>query len=104
MVLKYYPSLPYIISAIIYIFILFSDVPQLQPMQNPHESRPPVEEEEEDEELEEESSPKKEKKRRPPAGPKVQDPYAADDTGSMMLPVLIAIGAFIPLLFCLCRL
>jgi len=35
---------------------------------------------------------------------KVQDPYASDDPGSMLLPVIIAVAAFIPLLFCLCRL
>jgi len=35
---------------------------------------------------------------------KVQDPYASDDPGSMLLPVIVAVGAFIPLLFCLCRL
>merc|ERR1712127_873947 len=30
------------------------------------------------------------------------DPYASDDT--YLIPVLVAIGAFIPLLFCLCKL
>jgi hypothetical protein len=38
-----------------------------------------------------------------PPGPKVADPYAADDTATLF-PLLIAIGAFIPLLFCLCKL
>lgn len=37
------------------------------------------------------------------SGPKQEDPYALDDS-SIMLPVFIAIGAFIPLLFCLCKL
>lgn len=37
------------------------------------------------------------------SGPKQEDPYALDDS-SVMLPVFIAIGAFIPLLFCLCKL
>lgn len=37
------------------------------------------------------------------SGPRQEDPYALDDS-SVMLPVLIAIGAFIPLLFCLCKL
>ncbi len=41
-------------------------------------------------------------KPRKTSGPK-QDPYALDDS-SVMLPVFIAIGAFIPLLFCLCKL
>ena len=35
--------------------------------------------------------------------PIVTDPYAADDTATL-LPLLVAIGAFIPLLFCLCKL
>lgn len=30
------------------------------------------------------------------------DPYASDDT--YLIPILVAIGAFIPLLFCLCKL
>lgn len=42
-------------------------------------------------------------KPRKPSGPKQEDPYALDDS-SVMLPVFIAIGAFIPLLFCLCKL
>ena len=32
----------------------------------------------------------------------VEDPYASDET-SYLIPVLVAIGAFIPLLFCLCK-
>ncbi|KAG5881031.1 hypothetical protein JTB14_006823 [Gonioctena quinquepunctata] len=42
-------------------------------------------------------------KSRRPSGPKQPDPYSADDS-SLMLPIFIAIGAFIPLLFCLCKL
>ncbi|XP_018333720.1 malectin [Agrilus planipennis] len=42
-------------------------------------------------------------KNRKPSGPKQPDPYSMDDS-SMMLPIFIAIGAFIPLLFCLCKL
>lgn len=40
---------------------------------------------------------------RRPSGPKYPDPYSMDDS-SIMLPVFVAIGAFIPLLFCLCKL
>lgn len=36
------------------------------------------------------------------SGPKHLDPYSMDST--VLLPVFIAIGAFIPLLFCLCKL
>lgn len=43
------------------------------------------------------------RKPRKTSGPKQQDPYALDDS-TAMLPVFIAIGAFIPLLFCLCKL
>lgn len=43
------------------------------------------------------------RKSRKTSGPKQQDPYALDDS-TVMLPVFIAIGAFIPLLFCLCKL
>ncbi|XP_037927472.1 malectin-A [Teleopsis dalmanni] len=37
------------------------------------------------------------------SGPRHPDPYSMDDT-SLMLPIFIAIGAFIPLVFCLCKL
>lgn len=37
------------------------------------------------------------------SGPKVDDPYALDDS-SVMLPVFIAVAAFIPLLFFTCKL
>jgi len=37
------------------------------------------------------------------AAPRVADPYASDDS-SYFIPILVAIGAFIPLLFCLCKL
>lgn len=42
-------------------------------------------------------------KNRRSSGPKHPDPYSMDDS-SVMLPVFVAIGAFIPLLFCLCKL
>ena len=76
-----------------------TDVPQLPPL--PGYNR--REEEEEEEDISDEEA-KSDKRRRPSSGPKVQDPYASDDTGSMMLPVFVAIGAFIPVLFCLCKL
>lgn len=43
------------------------------------------------------------KKSRKTSGPRQQDPYTLDDS-TVMLPIFIAIGAFIPLLFCLCKL
>lgn len=33
----------------------------------------------------------------------VQNPYESDES-SYLIPILVAVGAFIPLLFCLCRL
>jgi hypothetical protein len=43
-------------------------------------------------------------KNRKPSGPKAQDPYEDITLTSAIFPVFIAIGAFIPILFCLCRL
>lgn len=77
------------------------DVPKLPSLPG---AEPPQLEEEEEEEEEESPEAKSPSKSRRPSGPKAQDPYAADDTSTMLLPVFVAIGAFIPLLFCLCRL
>ncbi|XP_061398989.1 malectin [Musca vetustissima] len=37
------------------------------------------------------------------SGPRHPDPYASEDS-MIMMPVIVAIGCFIPLLFCLCKL
>ena len=37
------------------------------------------------------------------SGPKVLDPYA-DDQSSLLMPLLIALVAVLPVIFCLCRL
>lgn len=50
------------------------------------------------------SSPDKSKRKRLTSGPKSPDPYSTDDTSSMFLPIAMAIGAFLPILFCLCKL
>lgn len=76
-----------------------SDVPKLGPLQGLDGTM--EEEEEEDEEMMNES---KQKQTHRPSGPKVKDPYSTDDTSTMLLPVFVAVGAFIPLLFCLCKL
>lgn len=52
---------------------------------------------------ESEAMPTAPKRIRKTSGPKQMDPYALDDS-TVMLPVFIAIGAFIPLMFCLCKL
>lgn len=68
------------------------DIPEL-PSLTPDEK-----EEEEDVQVEKKSSPV-----RHPSGPRSPNPYDTEDS-SKMLPIFIAIGAFLPLLFCLCRL
>lgn len=37
------------------------------------------------------------------SGPKTPDPYSMDES-TLLIPVFVTIGAFIPLLFCLCKL
>ncbi|PNF38151.1 Malectin-B [Cryptotermes secundus] len=64
---------------------------------------PPIPSEPDPEEYREEIEDKKSAKNRRPSGPRTPDPYSIDDS-SIMLPVFVAIGAFIPLLFCLCKL
>uniref|UniRef100_A0A1B6DUX0 Malectin domain-containing protein n=1 Tax=Clastoptera arizonana TaxID=38151 RepID=A0A1B6DUX0_9HEMI len=68
------------------------DIPKLPPM-------PEVEEWKGDEVEEKQSN----GKNRRASGPRTPDPYSVEDS-SIMLPVFVAIGAFIPLLFCLCKL
>ncbi|KAM6423298.1 malectin isoform 1-T1 [Liasis olivaceus] len=76
------------------------DVPKLQP----HPGLEKKEEEEDEEEYEEGSSPKKQtNKNRVQSGPRTPNPYASDNS-SLMFPILVAFGVFIPTLFCLCRL
>lgn len=74
------------------------DIPKLPPLPGAETQRDFDDEEEEIEELDQKP------KKRKPSGPKVKDPYAADDTSSILLPVFVAVGAFFPLLFCLCKL
>ena len=38
-----------------------------------------------------------------PSGPKIADPYDEDQSSSL-IPLLIAIAAVVPIIFCLCRL
>ncbi|KAL6456228.1 hypothetical protein MHYP_G00347710 [Metynnis hypsauchen] len=81
------------------------DVPKLQP-------HPGLEKREEDEEEEEEvevgedgvkKSTSTSRKNPVRSGPRTPNPYAADNS-SLMFPILVAFGVFIPTLFCLCRL
>ncbi|XP_054384302.1 malectin isoform X2 [Pongo abelii] len=76
------------------------DVPKLQP----HPGLEKKEEEEEEEEYDEGSNLKKQtNKNRVQSGPRTPNPYASDNS-SLMFPILVAFGVFIPTLFCLCRL
>ncbi|XP_020282136.1 malectin-B [Pseudomyrmex gracilis] len=80
------------INAIAVIKGTLDDIPQLGPIpQNQEEFYAAPEEEEET------------VRSRHTSGPRTPDPYSIEDS-SVMLPVFVAIGAFIPLLFCLCRL
>ncbi|XP_061841830.2 malectin [Nerophis lumbriciformis] len=78
------------------------DVPKLQP----HPGLEKHEEEEEDGEVGDDVGKKKlppDSKPRVQSGPRTPNPYAADNS-SLMFPILVAFGVFIPTLFCLCRL
>uniref|UniRef100_A0A803K354 Malectin n=1 Tax=Xenopus tropicalis TaxID=8364 RepID=A0A803K354_XENTR len=75
------------------------DVPKLQP----HPGLEKKEEEEEEEEEEGSTSKKQSNKNRVQSGPRTPNPYASDNS-SLMFPILVAFGVFIPTLFCLCRL
>jgi hypothetical protein len=48
-----------------------------------------------------EEAPKEKKKFKKTSGPKIQDPYASDE--SWFMPITMAIAVFLPVLFCLCR-
>ena len=74
------------------LFLFFADWPQL----------PPLPSETEEETLSDHISDSSIKNRNP-SGPKAQDPYENEE-GSAMLPIFVAIGAFIPLVFCMCKL
>ncbi|XP_012536324.1 malectin-A [Monomorium pharaonis] len=72
---------------------VLDDVPQLGPIPPDPEDYHGIQEEEEETTV----------RSRHTSGPRTPDPYLIDDS-SIMLPVFVAIGAFIPLLFCLCKL
>ena len=77
------------------ILLIVIDVPQLPPI--------PYREEEEEEVVSEPEETKASKNRKP-SGPKVPDPYEDVALTSAIFPMFVAIGSFIPILFCLCRL
>lgn len=73
--------------------VFFLDVPQLGPIPPDPEDYHNMQEEEEETTI----------RSRHTSGPRTPDPYLIDDS-SVMLPIFVAIGSFIPLLFCLCKL
>ena len=92
-----------------FVFCVLSDAPRLPPLPNAAEfNRPEADDLDEDDseasiEAGKESKASQERKRRG-AEPRILDPYASDDPSSLLIPVLVAIGLFIPLVFCLCKL
>lgn len=80
-------------------------MPKLQP--HPGLEKPDEEEEEEEGGEEGEEGGKKRAqavaRSRVQSGPRTPNPYATDNS-SLMFPILVAFGVFIPTLFCLCRL
>lgn len=82
------------------------DVPKLQPHPGLEKREELEEEEEEETEVGEEGGKKSTStapKYKVQSGPRTPNPYAADNS-SLMFPILVAFGVFIPTLFCLCRL
>ncbi|XP_060699714.1 malectin isoform X1 [Hemiscyllium ocellatum] len=75
------------------------DVPKLLP----HPGLEKKEEEEEEDDYEDGNEKKTLSKKKVKSGPRTPDPYASDNS-SLMFPILVAFGVFIPTLFCLCRL
>ncbi|KAI7797775.1 malectin isoform X2 [Triplophysa rosa] len=80
------------------------DVPKLQPHPGLEKREDEEEEEEEGEGGEGEKKTTSTSSKNPVrSGPRTPNPYATDNS-SLMFPILVAFGVFIPTLFCLCRL
>lgn len=90
------------VNAIVLYKGYLDNIPRLPTLNKNADNEPQVEFEPEIPQIVEESD-EKILKNRKTSGPKQPNPYSLDDS-SYMLPVFIAIGAFIPLLFCLCKL
>ncbi|XP_014220122.1 malectin-A-like [Trichogramma pretiosum] len=84
------------INAIAVIKGTLDDVPLLEPMPQEPEEDQGTQEEEEEPVI----------RTRHTSGPRTPDPYESVDSSFLLqsLPICAAIGAFIPLLFCLCKL
>lgn len=74
------------------------NIPKLAPLSDSESTTEPFEAQ-----IPEEPEKPSPPKQRKTSGPKQPNPYSLDDS-SMMLPIFVALGLFIPLLFCLCKL
>ncbi|XP_033123278.1 malectin-A-like [Anneissia japonica] len=90
------------INAIVVMKGTEDDVPKLPPIPGKEENIDAFDEDEDDED-ERTDQVKPKEKVTVASGPKTVDPYSSNET-SLLFPILIAIGLFIPSLFCLCRL
>jgi len=83
------------------------DVPRLPPLIHHEHPRNTLESDEEEEEEEDEDEgvgfAEQRRPRRHSSGAKVQDPYAATDSFELVLPIATAVAAFVPVLYCLCK-
>ena len=89
---------------------VIADVPKLPELKKPVEEEEEEEEEEVEDEVEEEpkqkaskKSSKSSSKSKVASGPPAADPYA-EDSSSLIMPIMIAFALFVPTLACLCRL
>ncbi|CAH8456261.1 unnamed protein product [Schistosoma turkestanicum] len=93
------------INAIIVTKGTIEDVPQLPPLEEietvgkrmPHPHRLTESDEDEEDDYQESIH------QRPSRTPRAKDPYAYD-TSYLILPIIVSVGAFLPILFCLCKL
>jgi len=78
---------------------LFLEIPKLPAIPEPEQPEQP-----EEPEADEPPAKRTERNRKlKTSGPKIVDPYAQDQSSSF-LPLILAIVAVIPVIFCLCRL
>ena len=75
------------------------EIPKLPPIPEPEAPELPNEPEED----EPPAKATQAKRNLKTSGPKIVDPYA-DDQSSSLMPLLIAVAAVVPIIFCLCRL
>jgi hypothetical protein len=80
-------------------FFLIIEIPKLPPIPEPEQPEEPIEPEDDVPP----AKATKTKRNIKTSGPKIVDPYTEDQSSSL-LPLLIAIAAVIPVVFCLCRL